>query len=119
MNTRHLLIGFAACCTQWVAAQSVEPMALTGIEPLRNRLETSLKGYLVAFDSQLAKERVRVGVPLASFANDQIKVAYDLSGQNVMAQWQFAQSNTGALRLNYHAYVGASGGISLVLRSNF
>lgn len=119
MNTRHLLIGFAACCTQWVAAQSVEPMALTGIEPLRNRLETSLKDYLVAFDSQLAKERVRVGVPLASFAKDQIKVAYDLSGQNVMAQWQFVPSNTGALRLDYNAYVGASGGISLVLRSRF
>lgn len=119
MKNRHILFCLAACCSSLVMAQLREPITLANAEPLRNRLEASLKDYLVAFDSQLSKERYRVGLPLASFANKQVDVAYDLSGKNVMAQWRFAQSSAAGQRFDYQAYVGASGSVSLVLSSRF
>jgi len=147
VKTRHLILCLLACCTQLAVAQSLKSPGLTvSVVPVasayegvranpntnasdritlakadqtRNGLEASLKDYLVAFDSQLVKERYRVGLPLASFANKQIDVAYDLSAKNVMAQWRFAQSTTSGQRFDYQAYVGASGGVSLVLSSRF
>ena len=94
-------------------------ITLAKADQTRSSLEASLKDYLVAFDSQLVEERYRVGLPLASLANNQVELAYDLSGKNVMAQWRFAQSATNGKRLDYHAYVGASGAMSLVLSSRF
>ena len=85
----------------------------------RNKVESSLKGYLVAFDSRTESRRVKVGLPLASFADDTVQIAYDLGGKNVMAQWKFAQSQAMGQKLDYQAYVGNSGTVNFVISSRF
>lgn len=142
MNARHRLISLAAFCAIAAQAQTLgvpvlgvssapayegaragfnatDQITLDHADQSRNRLEVSLKDYLVAFDSQLAKERHRVGLPLASFANNRLDFAYDLSGKNVMAQWHLNQPTAYGQRWDYQAYVGASGTFSFVISSRF
>ena len=64
-------------------------------------------------------DSARLGIPLASFAEGQLNVAYDLSGRNVMAQWNFAQTSAFGTKINYRAYVGESGMVSLGVSSRF
>ena len=52
-------------------------------------------------------------------AEGQLNVAYDLSGRNVMAQWNFAQTSAFGTKINYRAYVGESGMVSLGVSSRF
>ncbi len=85
----------------------------------RKKLELILKTYLVAFDSRHDRVRKRVGLPLASFLNGQGSIAYDFAGQNVMAQWRLSSSNLMGKKLNYHAYLGESGAIQFVIRTDF
>ncbi|APW43851.1 hypothetical protein [Rhodoferax saidenbachensis] len=85
----------------------------------RGKVESSLKGYLVAFDSRAESRRLKVGLPLASFADDTVQIAYDLGGKNVMAQWKFAQSQAMGQKFNYQAYVGESGTVNFVVSSRF
>jgi hypothetical protein len=85
----------------------------------RSKVESSLKGYLVAFDSRSESRRLKVGLPLASFADDTVQIAYDVGGKNVMAQWKFAQSQAMGQKLNYQAYVGESGTVNFVISSRF
>jgi hypothetical protein len=91
----------------------------TGFDSSTRQIETSLKDYLVAFDSRHDSKQKRVGVPLTTFSNSPLSIAYDLSGQNLMAQWKFSQSNAHGDKLNYQAYVGQSGTVSFVIRASF
>jgi hypothetical protein len=85
----------------------------------RSKVASSLKGYLVAFDSRTESRRLKVGLPLASFADDTVQIAYDLGGKNVMAQSKFAQSQAMGHKLNYQAYVGEAGTVNFVISSRF
>ena len=85
----------------------------------RQRIETSLKNYLVAFDSRHDSNRKRLGLPLASSSDKLFNIAYDLSGRSVMVQWKFAQSSAYGNKVNYHAYVGEAGTVSLAISTNF
>ncbi|MBK7005562.1 MAG: hypothetical protein IPH37_10850 [Burkholderiales bacterium] len=132
MKPVHFLFSLAAVCAQTAAAQAhgtvdgrdgashaSDQMTLARVDQARNRLEMALKSYLVAFDGHMVNEPVRVGVPLASLAHNRLNLAYDPAGKNVMAQWHFAQTTLGGKRLDYKAYVGASGGVSMVLSTRF
>ncbi|MBT9505370.1 hypothetical protein [Rhodoferax sp.] len=83
------------------------------------RIEASLSDYLVAFSPGLDGDRRRLGLPLASVANRGFKVAYDLSGKGVMAQWTYSQVSAKGNSWNFHTYLGQSGGLSFVLRADF
>lgn len=132
MKSFHYLISLAALCAHaagaqdlaaWVgAAGTLNPsdkITLARADQARSGLEMSLKDYLVAFDGRMVNERLRVGLPLASLANNQLDLAYDLAGKNVMAQWHFAHTTIGGNRLDYKAYVGPTGGVSMVLSTRF
>ena len=115
MKSVHYFLSLAAVCAQAATAQGVGAWDATA----GSGLEMSLKDYLVAFDGRMVNERLRVGLPLASLANNRLDLAYDLAGKNVMAQWHFAKTSVGGNRLDYKAYVGASGGVSMVLSTRF
>lgn len=132
MKTLHCLISLAALCAQAAAAQGVgaweaaagsfnasDKITLARADQVRSGLELSLRDYLVAFDGRMVNERLRVGLPLASLANQQLDLAYDPAGKNVMAQWHFTQTSFRGNRLDYRAYVGASGNVSMVLSTRF
>lgn len=132
MKTGHFLLSLVAICAHTAAAQGVsvwtvapatltasDKISLTRADQTRSSLERSLKDFLVAFDGRMANERIRVGLPLASLANNRLDLAYDLAGKNVMAQWHFAQTTFGGNRLDYKAYVGPTGGVSMVLSTRF
>ena len=133
MKTVHYLISLAVFCAHAAVAQDVgvwdgaaagrfnasDRITLARTHQVRSSLEMSLKDYLVAFDGRMANDRLRVGLPLATLANKQLSLAYDLAGKNVMAQWHFAQTTVGGNRLDYKAYVGATGGVSMVLSTRF
>lgn len=132
MKPVYFLFSLAALCAHAAAAQGLgvwdgsvanfnasDKITLARADQARSGLEMSLKDYLVAFDGRMVNERLRVGLPLASLANKQLDLAYDLAGKNVMAQWRFAQTRFGGNRLDYKAYVGASGGVSMVLSTRF
>lgn len=128
----RLLISLAAFCACAAQAQSLslpvgdasaaseyDKITLAHAAQSRNKLESSLKDYLVAFNPQFVNERPRVGVPLASFANNRLDFAYDLSGKSVMAQWRLVQPAANGQRWDYQAYVGASGTVSFVISARF
>jgi len=135
LKPRHLLILLTvAGATQGVLAQESGALpagyATTPVAPAdkalvsdadnaRKKAEASLGEYLVAFDSRYDSNRKRVGLPLGSFADDTLHIAYDLSGKNVMAQWRFAQSSALGQKLNYQAYVGESGVVNFVISTKF
>ncbi len=85
----------------------------------RSRVESSLKEYLVAFDSRIDSNRKRVGLPLLAVADDTLQLAYDPAGKNVMAQWKFAQTRALGQKLNYQAYVGESGTVNFVISTRY
>lgn len=132
MKSVHYILSLAAVCAQAATAQDVgawdatagnfntsDKITLARADRARSGLEMSLKDYLVAFDGRMVNERLRVGVPLVSLANNRLDFAYDPAGKNVMAQWNFAQTSVGGNRLDYRAYVGASGNVSMVLSTRF
>lgn len=132
MKPVHFVLSLAALCAHAAVAQGLgawdgsagsfnasDKITLARANQARSGLEMSLKDYLVAFDGRMVNERLRVGLPLASLANNRLDLAYDLAGKNVMAQWHFAQTSVGGNRLDYKAYVGASGGVSMVLSTRF
>ena len=132
MKSVHYFLSLAAVCAQAATDQGVgawdatagsvnanDKITLARADRARSGLEMSLKDYLVAFDGRMVNERLRVGLPLASLANNRLDLAYDLAGKNVMAQWHFAKTSVGGNRLDYKAYVGASGGVSMVLSTRF
>lgn len=83
------------------------------------RIEASLSDYLVAFGPGLDGDPRRPGLPLASVVDRGFKVAYDLSGKSVMAQWTYSQVSAKGSRLNFHTYLAQSGGLNFVLRADF
>lgn len=83
------------------------------------RIESSLSDYLVAFNSGQDGGRRRLGLPLASLGDSGFKVAYDLSGKSVMAQWTYSQVSPKGNSLNFQTYLGQSGGLNFVLRADF
>lgn len=85
----------------------------------RSALETSLRGYVVAFDTATVRERPRIGVPLATFSGSGLELAYDVSGQSVMAQWRLSQPSSQGNRIDYRAFVGATGAASVVISTRF
>ncbi len=85
----------------------------------RSALESSLRGYVVAFDTAMLRTRPRVGVPLAAFSNSGLELAYDVSGQSVMAQWRLSRPSGQGNRIEYRAFVGATGTASLVISTRF
>ena len=84
----HLLL-LATCSASF--AQNADKLLTAHARDSRVKLESSVKDYLVVFNSHQDLDRARVGIPLASFADGAVNIAYDLSGRNVMAQWTFAQ----------------------------
>jgi len=101
------------------AASEQDKAMLVRADGTLKSVETSLKGYLVAFKPRMDSEARRVGVPLASFADNTVHLAYDVGNKNVMAQWTFAQSKAMGGEVRYQAFVNESGNASLVLNSRF
>jgi len=101
------------------AASEQDKAMLVRADGTLKGVETSLKGYLVAFKPRMDSEARRVGVPLASFADNTVHLAYDVGNKNVMAQWTFAQSKAMGGEVRYQAFVNESGNASLVLNSRF
>ncbi len=85
----------------------------------KRKIANSVEGYLVAYNASHVDNRWHVGVPLASFSDTGLSLAYDLSGKNVMAQWKFAQKTIGHNVLEYKAYLGDAGNANLVISSRF
>jgi len=112
----HLLI-LVTCSASF--AQDADKLLTAHARDSRVKLESSVKDYLVVFNSHQDLDRARVGIPLASFADGAFNIAYDLSGRNVMAQWTFAQSSAYGNKINYRAYVGDSGVVSLAVSTRF
>lgn len=139
MITRHTLICLSICCAPcaglaqaWSGADAAsvygtalnvsnatDKSLLLRADQSRSALEASLGGYLVAFDTAAVRARPRVGVPLASFSNSGLELAYDVSGQSVMAQWRLSQPSTQGNRIDYRAFVGATGTANLVISTRF
>ena len=82
-------------------------------------LENSLKDYAVALKPRADSEQRHVGLPLASFGDDNLHVAYDLATKSMAAQWRFAQTKVLGQTLHYQAFVGESGTASLQLSTRF
>jgi len=108
-----------AITTQVAFAQEADKLMASQARDSRVKLESSMKDFLVVFDTHQDGDRARLGIPLASFAEGQLNVAYDLAGRNVMAQWNFAQTSAFGTKINYRAYVGESGMVSLGVSSRF
>jgi len=100
-------------------AQNADKLLVSHARDSRTKLEASVKDYLVVFNSHQDLDRARVGIPLASFADGTVNLAYDVSGRNVMAQWTFAQSSAYGNKVNYRAYFGDSGVVSLAVSTRF
>ena len=108
----HLLL-LATCSASF--AQNADKLLTAHARDSRVKLESSVKDYLVVFNSRQDLDRARLGIPLASFADGAVNIAYDLSGRNVMAQWTFAQSSAYGNKIKYRAYVGDSLSFRLIL----
>jgi hypothetical protein len=139
VTIRHTLICLSLCCApcaglaqSWsgpdaaIAYESARNTSSTTDKNLmlqadrsRSALETSLRGYVVAFDTATLRARPRVGLPLATFSESGLELAYDVSGQSVMAQWRLSQPIGQGNRMDYRAFVGADGTASLVIRTRF
>lgn len=85
----------------------------------RNKLEAALSGYVVAYNSAAVGVRPRVGVPLTTIPNAGLELAYDVSGQSVMAQWRLSQPSSLGNRVDLRAFVDTSGTASLVISTRF
>lgn len=86
----------------------------------KKKIEASLRDYLVAFNASFhGDNKIRVGVPLASMANDRVHLTYDLSGKNLVLQWKFAQDSKQGSPFNYYAYINQSGTASIVMNTRF
>ena len=139
MITRHTLICLSICCAPcaglaqswsgadaasvYESAQSTSNATDKGLllraDQSRSALEASLGSYVVAFDTAVLRTRPRVGVPLANFSNSGLELAYDVSGQSVMAQWRLSRPSDHGNRIDYRAFVGATGTASLVISTRF
>lgn len=141
MTTRSALICLSICCapcaglaqawtgkgkdmppvyeTAGTSPNAADRSLLLQADHSRSALETSLKGYVVAFDTATLRQRPRVGVPLAAFPAAGLELAYDVSGQSVMAQWRLSQPSSPGNRIEYRAFVGATGTASLVISTRF
>ena len=83
------------------------------------QVETSVQDLLVTYKPRHDSEMRRVGVPLISSSDTGLGLAYDLSGKNLMAQWNFNQSNLGSTTVNYRAFLSESGQVSFTVSSRF
>lgn len=139
MTTRTTLICLSICCApcaglaqSWsgadatpvyasnqYASNAADKSLLLQADRSRHTLESSLRGYVVAFDTASLQQRPRVGVPLAAFPAAGLELAYDVSGQSVMAQWRLSQPSSPGNRIEYRAFVGATGTASLMISTRF
>ena len=114
-----LALLFLAVASQASFAQDADKLLTSQVRDSRMKLEASVKDYLVVFNANQDVDQARLGIPLASFAEGRVNFAYDISGRNLMAQWNFAQTSAYGNKIRYHAYVGDSGVVSLAVSTRF
>lgn len=86
----------------------------------RQKIADQLRDYLVAFDaSDGSKRRVRVGLPLTSFADDQVHLAYDLAGGGVMMQWHLSELTHRGTLWQFNAFVSQAKTATLAVSATF
>lgn len=86
----------------------------------RQKIESVVREYLVAFDARHdAQHHVHLGLPLTSFANDLVHVAYDLAGRNVMMQWNFSKLSHQGTKWNFNAFVSQSKTAAITVSADF
>jgi hypothetical protein len=96
-----------------------DKVLLSEVDKSVKRIESSLQEYFVAFDSRHDSNRKRVGLPLASFADGAVGVAFDISGRSLMVQWKITQFSAYGNKISYHAYLGESGMVNFAVSTNF
>lgn len=86
----------------------------------RQKIESVLQGYLVAFDaSHDAQRHVRVGLPLTSFANNLVQMAYDIADHGVMLQWNLAKLSHQGTQWKFNAFVSQSKTTAITVSASF
>lgn len=89
----------------------------------RKQLESSLKDYVVAFDSRVERPgelpRKTVGLAITSFSGSPLALAYDPNGKSMMAQWRSEHTTAFGQTFQYQAFVGQAGAVNFVLSSRF
>lgn len=89
----------------------------------RKQLESSLKDYVVAFDSRVERPgelpRKTVGLAITSFSGSPLALAYDPNGKSMMAQWRSEHTTAFGQTFQYQAFVGQAGTVNFVLSSRF
>ena len=83
------------------------------------QVESSVQDVLVVYKPRHDRETRRLGVPLISSGATGLGLAYDLSGKNLMAQWNFSQTQLGNTSVNYRAFLSESGQVSFTVSSRF
>lgn len=101
------------------AAVDADKLLQAHMDDSRQRLQDSLKNYLVAFDASADGEHKRVGLALGALSTRRMRVAYDPGARGLMAQWQVSDSSFAGKKLNYHAYIGESGSVQFVIRARY
>lgn len=104
---------------QQAATADPDKVLLAGTDDALKKLEAAMGGLLVVFDSGLDRERARLGVPLATFADTALSVAYDVNGKGAMAQWKFSESTARGNKLRYQVFMGEAGALGFVLSAKF
>ena len=110
---------------QYVLAPAATPVSeqdkamLKKADTTLKGLENSLKEYAVALKPRADSEQRHVGVPITSFGDDNLQLAYDLATKSMAAQWHFAQTKVLGQTLHYQAFIGESGTASLQLSARF
>jgi len=86
----------------------------------RQKIAAHLRDYLVAFDaSHDSNRRVRVGLPLTSFADNQVHVAYDVAGGGVMMQWHLSELTHRGTLWQFNAFVNQAKTATVAVSANF
>lgn len=109
----------ASTKTTAVASTEQDKAWQAGMDQSRAKIESSLKDYLVVFDAPNTSDGSRLGVPLVSLADNTLNLAYDSTGKGLMAQWKLFQTDERGNKLNYQAYLGSAGAVSLVISARF
>lgn len=86
----------------------------------RQKIAAQLRDYLVAFDaSDGGQRKVRVGLPLTSFADQQVRLAYDVAGGGVMMQWHLSELTHRGTLWQFNAFVNQAKTATLAVSANF
>jgi len=86
----------------------------------RKQLESMIDGYLVAFNASHGNVyRVHVGVPLATFADKLVQVAYDVADNSVMMQWNLSTLTRSGTEWKVNAFVNQSQTAAIAVSANF